>query len=283
LIAIITSLVTVFCVLLAIALKIYIIPIIKYNKAIQLYKSENYDEAISAFSELNGFKDSKAQIENCYIKKLGEEKYNYIQNIKIGDTYTFGSYEQDNDISNGKEPIEWTVLDKDGMTLLLISKYCLDHQYFTSYSPQMRTWETCTLRTWLNETFFNDAFTSEEQRRIIDSTVPADDNPYFISTSQGNDTKDKIFILSIKEAAEYFSSDDARKCQGTTYCYAKGTVKSEKNDNCWWWLRTLCDTTAIVAVVDADGPIQYGGTHGGDHFLATGNAVRPALRIELGF
>ena len=64
---------TVFCVLLAIALKIYFIPIIKYNKAIQLYRSENYDEAISAFSELNGFKDSKAQIENCYIKKKAKK------------------------------------------------------------------------------------------------------------------------------------------------------------------------------------------------------------------
>ena len=66
---------------------------------------------------------SAEQIEKCYISKLGEKTYNLIKNIKVGDTYKFGSYEQDNKTSNGKEEIEWIVLDKDGISLLLISKY----------------------------------------------------------------------------------------------------------------------------------------------------------------
>ncbi len=96
-------------------------------------------------------------MKNCYIRKLGEEKWNKIKNIKIGDSYTFGTYEQDNNTSNGKEAIEWTVLDKDGMSLLLVSKQALAwQQYNTSYTDV--TWENCTLRKWLNGTFPKQCF-----------------------------------------------------------------------------------------------------------------------------
>ena len=40
--------------------------------------------------------------------------------ISIGEYFAFGVYEQDNDLTNGKEPIEWLVLDvQDGEDLLL--------------------------------------------------------------------------------------------------------------------------------------------------------------------
>ena len=58
----------------------------------------------------------RLQVIHCTEVVEGEEKWNKIKNIKVGDTYTFGAYEQDHSTSNGKEAIEWTVLDKDGMT-----------------------------------------------------------------------------------------------------------------------------------------------------------------------
>ena len=74
-----------------------------YNNAIALMDEGNYEEAIFALETLDGYKDSADKIRECGILK-----------IQIGDYITFGSYEQDNDISNGKEDIEWLVLDREG-------------------------------------------------------------------------------------------------------------------------------------------------------------------------
>ena len=165
------------------------------------------------------------------------------------------------------------------MSLFLISKYALDQQPYTSNLSES-TWENSTLRKWLNETFINEAFSQDEQRSIINTTVTADKNPLCDTTSQGNSTTDKVFIPSIKEAEDYFDSDDVRKCKGTEYCYARGAVKSPDNGNCWWWLRTLADTSRIASVVDDDGPIQYGKENGGDYVTITHTAVRPAMWID---
>ena len=213
----------------------------KYNSALDLYNAGKYDEAITAFNALNGYKDSATQLEKCYIGKYGEEKYNLIKNIKVGDTYKFGSYEQNNKTSDGKEEIEWIVLEKDGMSLLLISKYALDcQQYDTSYTNV--TWGTCSLRKWLNGTFINNAFSTAEQNMIQSTTVTADKNLSY-STSPGNNTTDKVFLLSITEANKYFKSDEARKCTPTDYTIAQGawTINSYKTGGraiCWWWLRS---------------------------------------------
>ena len=185
------------CIAFLIVLTTVIIPNSKYNAAVALMNNKKYDEAITAFEAMDGYKDSENQLENCYIGKYGEEKWNKIKNIKVGDTYTFGAYEQDNSTSNGKEAIEWTVLDKDGMSLLLISKQALDcQQYNTSYTDV--TWESCSLRKWMNGTFLNKAFNAEEQAQIQNTTVSADKNPEY-NTNPGNATTDKVFLLSINE------------------------------------------------------------------------------------
>ena len=89
----------------------------------------------------------------------------------VGGIYIFGSYEQDKDDTNGKEPIEWIVLDKesDG-TLVLVSKYALDVKPYNENRTDV-TWETSTLRKWLNEDFYNAAFSAIEQGRILTTHV----------------------------------------------------------------------------------------------------------------
>ena len=154
-----------------------------------------------------------------------------MKSAKVGDYVFFGSYEQDNNTSNGKEDVEWLVLAKEGDNALVISRYALDCQPFnTSYTDV--TWETCSLRKWLNETFISTAFSSDKQKMIKSTTVTADKNPSY-STSPGNDTNDKVFLLSITEAKKHFSSDSARQCQGTAYCYAQGAYKAN-NGNLRW-------------------------------------------------
>lgn len=185
----------------------------------------------------------------------------------IGDTVRFGSYEQDNDTDNGAEDIEWLVLDKQDGKLLLISKDALDAKpYHEEYIDV--TWETCTLRGWLNDTFYNTAFSTEEQGRIVTTKVKNEDNLDY-GTEGGNDTEDKIFLLSTGEARGYFdfsmtAVDPARQTRVTAYAKAQGGFVDNSDGNIysgngWWWLRTPGYINKGAAYVAAHGIVSSNG------------------------
>lgn len=94
-------------------------------------------------------------------------------------------------------PIEWLVLARDGNKALLISRYGLDAQKYNTINTGV-TWEKCTLRTWLNNAFYNKAFNSAEQTAILITNVDNSKNQCYSgwSTSGGNNTQDKVFLLS---------------------------------------------------------------------------------------
>ena len=240
-----------------------IIPNNKYNAAIELYNAGEYEEAFEAFEALGDYKDSAEKADMARSRTA-----------KVGDTIIFGAYEQDNDTSNGKEGVEWLVLDvKDGKALV-ISKYALDcKQYNTSYTDI--TWETCTLRKWLNNDFINAAFSGDEKAMIPTVTVSADKNPDY-STNPGKATQDQVFLLSITEANKYFSSDSARRCEPTDYAVANGAWESNRG-NCWWWLRSPGYYQYYAAGVNYGGDVY----ENDDFVYHAGSAVRPALWIDL--
>ena len=80
--------------------------------------------------------------------------------LYVGDEFTLGTYEQDNNLDNGAEDIEWIVLEKTGDNeYLCISKYVLDAQFFGKDNLEIRNrWSTSYLREWLNNSFYNTAF-----------------------------------------------------------------------------------------------------------------------------
>ena len=80
-------------------------------------------------------------------------------------TFQFGMYEQDNNNKNGKENIEWILIRRVDNKVLLISKYVLDCKCYDENSEDYNhlTWESCSLRKWLNEEFFNEAFNYNEK------------------------------------------------------------------------------------------------------------------------
>ena len=267
----ITALTVAACIPFLIVLITVIIPNIKYYSAVSLIGKCKYVDAYESLISLNGYKDSTAKAKEIYEEYKAEK----LKTAKVGDNVFFGSYEQDNNASNGKEDIEWLVLEKESDKTLVISRYALDcQQYNTTFAKV--TWETCSMRKWLNGTFINNAFNSAEQSMIQTTTVTADKNPSF-STSPGNNTTDKVFLLSITEANKYFGSDSTRQCQGTAYCYAQGAYKAS-NGNCWWWLRSPGDDSDCTASVGSGGSVnEYGrGVRSGR------DAVRPALWINLG-
>ena len=157
----------------------------------------------------------------------------------VGDIVTFGSYEQDNISYNGKEPIEWIVLDvnKSSRQLFLITRYGIESAKYNNKEASV-TWDNCTLRSWLNNTFFYDAFSSAEQQSILTTNVGASKNPNYPGKDPGKDTSDKLFILSAPEADYYLTKSNMRKTPATDAAVSHGVQNyTEDNGCCWWWMR----------------------------------------------
>ena len=137
-----------------------------------------------------------------------------LKDAKIGDIVQMGTYEQDGDAET-EDPICWDVLDKDGDAMLLISHDVIDYQRFSD-SYNCVIWEDSQIRTWLNQEFYAEAFDETEQASIRETTL---ENPSTVGFAahvdpSGDvqvresrpDTKDKIFLLSWKEAEQYYGN-----------------------------------------------------------------------------
>lgn len=234
-----------------------------HNTAEKLFAKGQYADAISILTEYISKDNAKRA------KEIQEEHWlDMIQTADIGDSIFFGTYEQ-HDFYPGQEPIEWTVLDKEANRLLVIISYALDSKPYNRSSTNV-TWETCTLRKWLNNDFINTAFTKEQQKYIPTVIVPADPNPE-CSTYYGNVTDDKIFLLSISEVIKYFPTEKTMACDSTVYVSSIGDW-----NGCWWWLRTPGYKQDETAFVKSGDGIYYG--HEVDYERI---AVRPAMWIEL--
>ena len=250
---------------------------IAYEKALALKDSGDYEAAIEALEELDGYRDSAT-----ILVEIGSSS-EWIKICPVGKTIYFGAYEQDNDTTNGKESIEWLVLEREDDRILVISNYALDCKPYNTTRTDV-TWETCSLRRWLNGTFLNAAFSAKELAMIPIVTVNAEKNPEY-KTNPGNDTLDRVYLLSIKEANKYFSSDEAKGCQDTPYCYAQGakSYAQSKKTVMNWWLRSPGSETYKAAIV---GKYGYGVNNYGAYVNGTGEgngdiAVRPVIWISL--
>lgn len=195
---------------------------------------------------------------------------------EIGSVFTYGSYEQNGFSSDGQEPIEWVVLDKlDGKALLLSTQSIDCLPYNNQYVGC--TWATCSLRKWLNDTFYEIAFSTEEQDWILKSRVAACKNPDY-STNPGMDTDDYIFLLSVDEVKYYLTNDSVRMCSSTEYAVMQGAFRNESYGTCWWWLRTPGVSSRDASSVNSDGTID---TDDGSVNSGKG-CVRPAMWIQIG-
>lgn len=198
----------------------------------------------------------------------------------VRNTMTFGHYEQDNDLTNGAEPIEWIILETeaDG-TLLLMSRYALD---CVPYNAELLpvAWKTCTLRAWLNDRFYSAAFGEEEQTKIVTTLVPTEETPHYMAIGEYA-TADKVWLLSMDEADSYFSEDAVMLCIPTSYALSRGANQSEEYalngvPSCWWWLRSTGDDSNRASFINDFGVIgDFGNIVNYDHYT-----IRPVIRIQ---
>ncbi len=209
---------------------------------------------------------------SCGIKKKVS-----VENIKVGDTVSFGDYEQNNIKSDGAEKIEWLVLAKENDKVLLISKYALDCKIFCDEDTDI-SWEDSYLRSWLNTTFFQNAFNDIEKNNIALTEIKSDKN---IEET----IKDKIFVLDNDEAEMYFKSDISRRCSPTAYakqCGAKSPsdlqdveFDEELKNNCCYWLRSPGFHNDKVSIIDYEGTIYNRGEFADEEI-----SVRPVLWVK---
>ena len=262
------------CAALVILFVLLILPGHRLARAGKLYEAGDY---AAAYALLQGRDDpdSAALSEKC----LFQIQKARLDAVTAGSVIRFGWYEQDNDASDGKEEIEWIVLDTDGSRALVVSKYGLEPREFNDELNLYKAvaWDNSQLRSWLNDAFYNSAFSAGHQKMILLTDVKADPNPDS-RVHPGRNTKDHVFLLSVPEAAQYFASDSERQCFGTAYCHALGAEKGD-GGACWWWLRTPGIETSTVSVVIARGAIFTNGFSCGH---VPNLAVRPAMWIDLG-
>ena len=264
----------------------------KYQQANNLNAAARYDEAYAIYVTLTGYKDvDKLLIEDDNIVAAKKALEAREAQFTVGNYVTFGEYPQTTD-GEDMTPIEWLVLARNGNKALLISRYGLDAQPYNADYTSV-TWETCTLRTWLNGTFYNKAFSSAEQAAILTTNVDNSKNQCYSgwSTSGGNNTQDKVFLLSYAEANKYFgveywkntgARDNVKsRVAPTPYAIAQGAYTSSSNMTAdsnvagWWWLRSPGSYQSSAAYVSPNGSLR-------DHNVDSGSAsVRPALWVNI--
>ncbi len=196
-----------------------------------------------------------------------------------GSVVKLGHFEQDNDPGNGPEAIEWMILDTREGKSLLVSRYALDARAYHEVYTEI-TWEACSLRAWLNGDFFSAAFSSEEQAAVLLSETDnsAAQGCGRFRTAGGNNTRDRIFLLSYAETERYFGSDRARRCAPTAYALARGAYTSySREENCLtglWWLRSPGNFQYRASVVYSGGSLNV------TYVSKASGCVRPALWLD---
>ncbi len=240
----------------------------KYERAVEALASGDRSNAIRLFGGAKGYRDAeKKQLELCMSNAFTVK--DQVELLEVGNTVIFGKYDQD-PTQEGKELMEWVILQKDANKALLISKEAIDA---SPYGVTGSKWSKSALRNWLNGSFVESTFANEKGFLKYEFTTT------IYKDAEGNDvpdaSNDRVFILGENEVSKYFSSDLERCTRATEYLKAKGIYVNPDNGAVHYWLRNAA----------LDGKIKYvngGGAINQDGALPTEiNAIRPAVWIGL--
>ena len=199
--------------------------------------------------------------------------------VRTGQYITFGSYRQGS--TSKKTPVEWQVLAVEDDRMLVLSRYCLEAVTYHDKGAKPMTWERSDIREYLNDDFYNAAFSADEKQRILKVQL---ENYGTGSVSGGNNTWDRVFLLSIDELETYLPSKSSRAAGATSYAVSQGAYL--QNGKVWWWLRSPGYKTdgnvARAAGVYGDGTIDDSGTTVNfTNKKQPRNGMRPAMWIDI--
>lgn len=201
----------------------------------------------------------------------------------LGQLVEFGTYEQDNKAETEGEAIVWRVIDKEGSKLMLISEKILDaHAFDTELKGDK--WASSNLRSFLNGDFIAAAFSSEEQAKLLYTTVTTEDNAKYVVDS-GDDSTDRVFVLSKAEAEQYLAKFGWEKAEATLYSqnrdgiggeYDHGVTVDPDYGTAGWWLRDAGENDISAMYMYYYGEVCEKGTLVRNTFPG----VRPCIWID---
>ena len=258
-----------------------------YAKAEEQLEADKFFDAKETFQSLGNYSDAKQRVKDTEkarqdkIKLLcANQRYAealHFQNLQSGDVIKFGEYEQDNNFENGKEAIDWIVLDVQDDEAFILSEKCLDARIF-SETWEMSEWTGSNIREWLNGDFMQTAFSSNLQDLIVCKEIKNERDPYYAVSYGEEDTLDYVFLLSYNEATQYLKNKTA---YGTLYACAQydkqhTNLTASPDKEQWWWLRTIAygGETRMGFNGMSGGAVETGS-------ITDAEMVRPAMRIDL--
>ena len=247
-----------------------------YRSALEQFESGDNQKSYELFSFLRNYKDTEHYLEQI----LKADPLLAFRSAEKGDEVIFGRYEQDDRPDNGPEPIRWFVLDHIEDRLLLLSIAALDGKPYHTESFEPVTWENCTLRDWLNSSFFESAFEVAEQA-LIPVVLNQNSDQSAVGTEGGADTRDRVFLLSETEASIYFGNDLDQDTVGKAYAseYAsRQGVEVDDEGAVSWWLRSPGVYPYSAQFVDQQGKPYLSGAYTDIDYQF---AVRPAIWLDL--
>ena len=208
----------------------------RYKSAKQAYKNGDENTAYKNYNALSkeGYKDSES-------KFVALEKAR-VKNTKIGEVIPFAH-------------MDWRVLDKKDGKVLLLKDNALGSTPFDEKGQNV-TWESSSVREWLNKDFLQESFTENERNSILETTVKNTPNATY-KTLAGNNTKDKFFLLSCDEVAKYYDAiHETKSC---------------------WWLRTPGAAENSMSFVYKDKTVMDYGYE----VTNTNITVKPAMWLNI--
>lgn len=177
----------------------------------------------------------------------------------------------------------WRILQVESQRALMITETILEQRWYHEKFEDV-TWADCVLRTYLNQKFYN-TFKPSEKEDILEVTCKNPDNPWF-GTEGGQDTVDKIFLLSLEEVSEYFGDSKATLQNKGKQTWSINDSHNSKrqakygDEFHWWRLRSPGYYSRTAASINKNGHIYVRGNGVYGRPKASGG-IRPAMWIRI--
>lgn len=191
--------------------------------------------------------------------------------VKIGDILTMGKWEQNGNTEDGAEPIKWHIVNLSSGSAVLLADSILD---MAIYSDTDANWENSSIRAWLNDTFYNTAFSDKEKASIDKKKLLTRKT----DKSGFDKTEDYVYLLSDTEAQGYSDDLESISAKPSAVTSKKGLFVDKNTGYGYWWLRSPGSDTTHAGYVNPDGSIYSAGCKVN---YASFGGVRPAIQIDL--
>ncbi len=210
-------------------------------------------------------------------------EYSVDTDIDQMDTISFGTYEQDGNINNGSEAIDWIVLDRDKSTgkVFLMSRIIIENHIFNSNGVDS-LWQNSDIRKFINNDCYNAWFSESEKAKIVETKVATRD-----INNKDVYTNDKIYMLDENECRKFFGREDANQYNKriathiTEFLKATRTNITVSNKNMWYkgnssfWLRDAGSKSTYVKYVGLYGRLNKEGDS-----VSRNDGIRPVMWVS---